>query len=159
MVVPKTARRPAPRLSGILILEWKNETWVPGVSPIISASAVGRRQSNVFEGLRCYRSIAFGLGRPTIRIDTREMEHAVHLSRRNVVRLSIIANVVVLLVAPCRLTAQSLADDLPEQIPTAAVPIGGEHVRSVRLLTIPRATLFAVAILLMMGTRIRAHQH
>lgn len=63
-----------------------------------------------------------------------------HLSRRNVVRLSIISNVVVLLVAPCRLTAQSLADDLPEQIPTAAVPIGGEHVRSVRLLTIPRAT-------------------
>ena len=62
------------------------------------------------------------------------------LSRRNVVRLLMISNAVVLLVAPCRLPAQLVADNLPEPIPTATVPVGGEHVRSIRLLTIPRAT-------------------
>ncbi len=62
------------------------------------------------------------------------------LNRRNRVRVSIISSAIVLLVTPCGLTAQSPADDLPEPTPTAATPSGGEYVRAVRLLTIPRGT-------------------
>lgn len=61
------------------------------------------------------------------------------LSQRSVVRLSMFLSTALLLVAPCPLTAQPAADDLPESTQTGAVVTGDEHVRSVRLLTIPRA--------------------
>lgn len=62
------------------------------------------------------------------------------LKKRNVVRLWLAASVAGLLVATGRLTAQLAADDLSEPIPPPAVLTGGEHVGSIRLLTIPRAT-------------------